>query len=297
MIDTLVWLAGRLAGGIADFFIALAAPAAWLDWSNRESLARFIYYGGSVEFFFVVFDIALLTFIAGLIYRPFLWSVVRGLEFFNNWVGRVVAWALLVMTLQQMLIVVLQRIFQKAAIPFGPFGIIWERDISWYAEMLKFENALVVTLACAYTFVQGGHVRVDLIYSRLSHRGKRMTDMIGSLIFVLPLASVVWLFSWFFMWRHLVTPPVAAADKLELILRKSKILKWNLEYIGFSPNGFDAYFLFKILMVGFAGMLFLQGVLFFFRSYLEFREGSVSAGRYHDADPPGDTAAEHGLQH
>jgi hypothetical protein len=38
---------------------------------------------------------------------------------------------------------------------------------------LKFWNAMVVCLCVSYTFVQGGHVRVDLVYSAVKHRTKR----------------------------------------------------------------------------------------------------------------------------
>lgn len=284
MIDAILWLAGRLGGGVLNLFTALANPAAWLDWSDRQALARFIYFGGSTEFFFVVLDIVLVVFIVGVIWRPFLWQVVRGAEAVQNTIGRVVGWTLLIMVIQQVMIIVLQRIFRVAEIPVGPFGVIFTRDLSWFSEQLKLYQAMVVALACSYTFIQGGHVRVDLIYARLSFRGKRVFDMVGSLIFVLPLATVTWLFAWFFMWRHLVTPPVAAADKLEVVLRKARLLKWNVETIGFSPNGFDGYFLFKILMVLFAGFVFLQGVVFFYRNFLEYVEGPQSAGKFLDRD-------------
>ena len=62
------------------------------------------------------------------------------------------------------------------------------------------------------------------------------------------MAVLMWLYSWFFMWRHLITPKVSASDKLELMLRKSRVVKWNIETIGVSANGFNAYFLFKVLM-------------------------------------------------
>ena len=132
--------------------------------------------------------------------------------------------------------------------------------------------------------MQGGHVRVDLVYAGVRFRAKRVIDMLGSLFFILPVMSIIWMYGWFFLWRHLVTPKISASDKLELLERKSRLLKWNVETIGFSPNGFDGYFLFKILLVGFAGMMFVQGVAFFYRSLLEFLEGEQSEGRFHDRD-------------
>ena len=65
-------------------------------------------------------------------------------------------------------------------------------DISWWAEELKFYNALVVALCCTYTFVQGGHVRVDLFYAPASFRTKKVIDMFGSIFFMMPMAVIIW---------------------------------------------------------------------------------------------------------
>ena len=67
-------------------------------------------------------------------------------------------------------------------------------------------------------------------------------------------------------------------------MRKARALRWNVETIGFSPNGFNGYFLFKILLVAFTFMVMLQAVAFFYRSYLELKEGPHSEGRFLDKD-------------
>lgn len=284
MLDALLWLLGHIAGGFIDFFNLLVSPSAWPNFGNKQWLMQFIYYGGSVEFFFVVFDIAVVILVIGLFYRGFLWRVVRSIEALNNTVGRIAAWAGLLMVLQQVLIVGLQRVFRVSEITLGPFGLVFTRDLSWFGEELKLYNAAIVALAASYTFIQGGHVRVDLFYSGFSYGRKRLTDMLGSLFFVLPMMTVIWMFGWYFMWRHLVIPKVAAHHDVDLLMRKSRILRWNVETIGFSPNGFDGYFLFKILLVLFAGLMFLQGLAFFYRNLLEYLEGPQSQGKYLDSD-------------
>nr|MDA3857205.1 TRAP transporter small permease subunit [Roseovarius sp.] len=167
------------------------------------------------------------------------------------------------------------------------FGIPLQFDVSWYSEELKLYNALIVTLCATYTFVQGGHVRVDLIYSAVGHSAKRVIDMVGSLIFMMPMAVLTWMYGWYFMWRHLIVPNPSASDTLDRLLMKSRALRWNVETIGFSPNGFNGYFLFKVLLISFAGMVFLHAMAFFWRSYLEFREGPESANKYLDKDTLG----------
>lgn len=291
MLDAIVLLLQNIAMAFYNLGYALLNPGQWLNWSDPESLMRFIYYGGSVEFFFVVFVIFLVATAIGIASRPIMWGMVRVLEGVGNTVGRIAAWAGLLMVLQQIVVVFLQRVFADSQISIG-LGTAFTRDVSWWSEELKLYNAIVVCLACAYTFIQGGHVRVDLVYSAVSYRTRRVIDMFGSLFFMMPMAVLIWLYGWFFMWRHLVTPKVNSTDTLDRMLLKARAVRWNVETVGFSPNGFDAYFLFKILMVLFAGTVFLQAVAFFYRSFLEFSEGEASEDKYLDKDRLEDPDAE-----
>lgn len=287
MGDGVVWIFQNIALAFYNLGYAITNPSLWLDWSDKQAIMRFVYYGGSVEFFFVVFTTFLIVTAIGMWKRNFMWAIVRGLEGFANTTGRFFAWAGLLMVLQQVIIVFMQRIFTRPDIVFG-FGVPLQFDISWYAEELKFYNALVVALCASYTFVQGGHVRVDLVYAGVKYRTKKMIDMFGALVFMLPAATLIWLYGWFFMWRHLIVPKPSASDQLERLLLKARALRWNVETIGFSPNGFSGYFLFKILLVAFAGMIFLHGIAFFYRSYLEWKEGPESEGKYLDKDTLGE---------
>jgi TRAP-type mannitol/chloroaromatic compound transport system permease small subunit len=286
MLDAIVWFFTNIGLAFYNFGYAITHPHSWLDWSNKEALMRFVYYGGSTEFFFVVFTAFLVLTGVGMWRNSVMWACVRGLEAFANTVGRFVAWAGLIMVIQQIIIVFIQRIFARPDIVIG-FGIPVELDISWWAEELKLYNALVVALCCTYTFVQGGHVRVDLIYSAVRFRTKKVVDMVGSLLFMMPMSVLIWLYAWFFMWRHLIVPKPSASETLDRLLMKSRVLRWNVETIGFSPNGFNGYFLFKVLLVAFSGMIFLHAVAFFYRSYLEWKEGAESANKYLDKDSLG----------
>lgn len=287
-----MWVITNLGLGFVNIYHAVTNPGLWLDFSNMESIGRIIYYGGSVEFFFVVIDVFLVILVIGLLSRRFLWGTVRVLEGFANGVGRIFAWAGLLMVLQQVMIIFLQRVFRVNEIELGPFGYSFARDLSWWSEELKLYNAMIVVLCCAYTFVQGGHVRVDLFYAAAKHRSKKVIDMFGSLFFILPVMTITWMYGWYFMWRHLVTPKINATEQIDMVMRKSGLMRWNVETIGFSPNGFDAYFLFKVLLVTFAGMMFIQGWAMFYRSLAEYLEGEESAGKYLDKDRLDDETAE-----
>jgi TRAP-type mannitol/chloroaromatic compound transport system permease small subunit len=288
--DGIVSILQNLAMAFYNLVYAVTHPNSWLSWmggletlEDKQSMMRLVFYGASVEFFYVAFVFFVTIFVFGVWKNNFLWGVVRVLEGFANSFGRFFAWAGLLMVLQQVVIVFIQRIFTRPDIVFG-FGIPLQFDISWYAEELKLYNAMVVTLCLTYTFVQGGHVRVDLVYAAVSHRTKRAIDMFGSLFFMLPVAVLIWMYTWVFMWRSLIVPPVNATDQLERLVLKARALRWNVETIGFSPNGFNGYFLFKVLMVFMVAMIFVQAWAFFYRSYLEWVEGEESAGKYLDKD-------------
>ena len=294
------WVLGNFLEAFYNFYYVIVNPAVWGQWIPQtfpaifyetspkltpeasQSLLRFIYYGGSAEFFFAVFTIFVLVTAYGFYNNAFLWRMVRRLEGFANIVGRTFAWAGLIMVLQQIIIVFLQRIFTVAG--FSLTGLTAGHDVSWWAEMLKLHNAMIVALCVSYTFVQGGHVRVDLVYSAIGHRAKRVIDMFGCLIFMMPAAVLTWMYGWYFLWRHLISPPVNASQSLDKMLVKARAVRWKVETIGFSPNGYDKYFLFKILLVAFAALVFLQSIAFFYRSYLEWKEGEASAGKYLDKD-------------
>lgn len=292
MLDLILWALTELVTAPVNIVAALINPASWLDWSNAESLSRFIYYGASVELFFALFFIFGAITVVGFFSRDFLWACVRLQEGFANAIGRAAAWVGLLMVLQQVMIVFLQRIFRVADISAGPLGITFTQDLSWWSEELKLYNAIVVTLCVTYTFVQGGHVRVDLVYSAVKFRTKKVLDMFGAMFFMLPVVTLTYMYAWFFMWRHLVVPNPSASGTLERMLMQSRALRWNVETIGFSPNGFNAYFLFKVLIVAYCVLVFLQAWSMFWRSYLEWKEGEASEAKYLDRDYLGDDAEE-----
>ena len=116
---------------------------------------------------------------------------------------------------------------------------------------------MVVALCVSCVFVQGSHVRVDLVYANVSNRTKRAIDMFGSLVFMLPEAAMTRMYAWYFFWRHSITPKVSASDKLELMLKKARIVKWNVEATSNTGDGFSVYLLFKILMLSFVVLVFI----------------------------------------
>ena len=67
-------------------------------------------------------------------------------------------------------------------------------EIQWYLF------AAIVMLGASYTLKMNEHVRVDILYTFLSERGKEWLDLIGTAVFLVPSMLVIAWYSWpFFM--------------------------------------------------------------------------------------------------
>lgn len=291
MDSPFLWFLSNMVYSLGNIVSAVSQWNLWLDWltwekttEDKQSLMRFIYYGASTELFFAFFTLLLIYTALAMWYRPMMWRTVIALESFANGLGRFFAWSGLIMVLIQIVIIFSQRVFAVSEISIG-LGISFSFDVSWWAESLKFYNAMIIALCVTYTFVQGGHVRVDLIYANVSFKTKRLIDMFGALFFMLPSGILIWMYSWFFFWRHMVVPKPSASDTVERLVMKARALRWNVETIGFSPNGFNAYFLFKVLILAYTALIIIHAVAFFYRSFLEWREGAAVEGYGLDLDP------------
>lgn len=67
-------------------------------------------------------------------------------------------------------------------------------EIQWYLF------AAIVMLGASHTLRVNEHVRVDIVYTHLSERGKEWLDMVGAAVFLVPSMLAIAYYSWpFFM--------------------------------------------------------------------------------------------------
>jgi len=63
-------------------------------------------------------------------------------------------------------------------------------EVQWYLF------AGVVMLGASYTLRLNEHVRVDIVYTHLSERGKEWLDLLGAALFLIPSCLIIAWFSW-----------------------------------------------------------------------------------------------------
>ena len=99
-----------------------------------------------------------------------------------RWLGQASAWLSLLMVLVTFLVVVLRYAFDQGSIALQ--------------ESVTYMHASLFMLAIAYTLGRDGHVRVDILYQRLSQRGRAWVDLAGTLLLLVPVCLLILWLGW-----------------------------------------------------------------------------------------------------
>ena len=109
-------------------------------------------------------------------------QIGQRIDLLNHWVGRIISWLVLIMVLVGVYNAVTRKLSQTIGVDLSSNAYI---EGQWYMF------SLVFLWGAAYTLKHGGHVRVDVIYSRISRRTQAWIDMLGTVLFLVPFCLVV----------------------------------------------------------------------------------------------------------
>lgn len=101
----------------------------------------------------------------------------HGFNKFADFIGLITAIAMVLMIVNVFYDVVMRYFFRS--------GSIGMQEMEWHLF------SVIILLGVAYTLKEDGHVRVDLIYDRLTPRKKAMINMVGAILFILPISLLV----------------------------------------------------------------------------------------------------------
>ena len=103
----------------------------------------------------------------------------RAIDWLNSQVGKYVLWLILASTVISGINAVVRKVFNYS---FNAF-----LEVQWYLFAAAF------LLAAGYTLLQGEHVKVDVVSSRLSKRAQIWIDILGFALFLTPMClAVLW---------------------------------------------------------------------------------------------------------
>ena len=105
-------------------------------------------------------------------------------------------------------------------------------------ELTTYLHATIFMLGIAYTLKHDGHVRVDIFYRNFSKRSQALINVIGGLVFILPISIFIGWSSW------------------EYVLASWSIMETSTE-----NNGLPFTYLLKTVMLIMPFLLAIQGLI------------------------------------
>lgn len=105
----------------------------------------------------------------------------------NEWIGRGIFWLTLFMVLIGAYNAIVRYLDRYTGLGLSSNTYI---ELQWYLY------SLVFLLGAAYTLKHNAHVRVDVLFTRLSSRGRAWINLLGTLLFLIPFCIFVLLTSW-----------------------------------------------------------------------------------------------------
>lgn len=138
----------------------------------------------------------------------------RMIDTMSEWVGRIVAWLILVAVL-------LSSINATIRYTFNESSNAWLEG-QWYLF------SAVFLLCAGYTLRRNEHIRIDIISSHLSARTRAWIDLLGGLFFMLPATILIFVLS---------VPMVADSyERHEMSSNAGGLLRWPAKVL--IPVGF-----------------------------------------------------------
>lgn len=154
-------------------------------------------------------------------------AVSRGIDRLSDLVGRATAWLAALMIFIGAANAVLRYLSRDLGIHMGGNAAL---EAQWYLFSLMF------LLGAAWTLQQNAHVRVDVLYGRLTPRKRAIIDLLGGILFLLPFCIFALTVSGPTVWNS-----------------------WEVREISQDPGGLPRYPIKAVILVGFV-LLALQGV-------------------------------------
>jgi TRAP-type mannitol/chloroaromatic compound transport system permease small subunit len=138
----------------------------------------------------------------------------------NERIGKITAWAILIAVLVSAINAIIRKLF-------GTSSNAW-LELQWYLF------GAVFMLCASWTLRANEHIRIDIISSRLSQRGRNIVEMIGHFLFLLPFVALMTYLSLPFFIR--------SAESGEVSTNAGGLLIWpakGLILLGFVLLGFQ----------------------------------------------------------
>ena len=123
-------------------------------------------------------------------------ALARAIDALNTFAGKTVSWLVLVAVLVSA---------GNATVRYA-----WHMSSNAWLELQWYLFSAVFLLAAGYSLLKNAHVRIDVVFGRLSARARAWIDIVGTLFFLLPMALIILYLSWPMFMQSYVTHEISS---------------------------------------------------------------------------------------
>jgi TRAP-type mannitol/chloroaromatic compound transport system permease small subunit len=109
-------------------------------------------------------------------------ALSRAIDAFTERVGRLVYWLVLIVVLISAANATVRKAFNYSSNSY--------LEIQWYLF------SVIFLFGAGYTLLRNEHVRIDIIQGRLSPRAQNWIDVVGIVLFLMPMSLIIMWLSW-----------------------------------------------------------------------------------------------------
>ncbi len=109
-------------------------------------------------------------------------ALARAIDALNDRVGRAVSW------------LVLGAVLVSAGNALARYGL--DLSSNAWLEIQCYLFSAIFLLASGWTLQRNAHVRIDVLTSRYSQRARAWIDLLGGMLFLMPMALLILYFAW-----------------------------------------------------------------------------------------------------
>ena len=149
-------------------------------------------------------------------------ALSRVIDAFNLRVGKYVSWLILIVVLVSAANASVRKIFDTSS-------------NSWL-ELQWILFSVVFLLCSPWTLLANEHIRIDIVSSRLPARTRHTIDIVGHVVFLIPLCALMIYEAWPYFWRSIASGEISG--------NAGGLIRWPVK---------------ALIVVGFA-LLLLQGL-------------------------------------
>jgi len=175
--------------------------------------------------------------------------VIKYINRFSDWIGRLVSWFVLAIVLVTFVVVVMRYLFNTGSV--------------FLQESITYFHNYVIMLGAGYTLLKGAHVRVDIFYRPASAKKQAWVNLFGFFFLLLPTCLFIFYIGW------------------EYVAASWRVMEGSQE-----AGGIDARYLFKSTILLMPLLMIIQGTAESLKAFLIIKgyEQQIQALEEHEEE-------------